>query len=165
MSSGAMSLYSVSSSMDKSRRILTFTCFFTSTACLILLAASLATPKWILVKPVRSLNRSIGDSDPIIMSKASSSSSVSPSSQASVTVSSSSGSGSTSSGASGDAVAGEDARKFRGTIYFGLFQGTKILNYGFGDRSSPLFSKCIVLITPVPVLLFLVKESDVLCLY
>lgn len=31
--------------------------------------------------------------------------------------------------------------KFRGEIYFGLFQGTKILNYGFGDRINTIWSK------------------------
>ena len=32
-------------------------------------------------------------------------------------------------------------RKFKGDIYFGLFHGTKILNYGFGDRIWPMLSK------------------------
>jgi len=32
-------------------------------------------------------------------------------------------------------------RKFRGDINFGLFQGTKTLNYGFGDRVSQLWIK------------------------
>lgn len=27
-------------------------------------------------------------------------------------------------------------RKFRGEVYFGLFQGTKVLNYGLGDRTT-----------------------------
>lgn len=31
--------------------------------------------------------------------------------------------------------------KFRGQVYFGLFQGTKILNYGFGDRVSQIWRK------------------------
>jgi hypothetical protein len=32
-------------------------------------------------------------------------------------------------------------RKFRGEISFGLFQGSKTLNYGFGDRNSQLWIK------------------------
>jgi hypothetical protein len=31
--------------------------------------------------------------------------------------------------------------KFRGEIYFGLFQGTKVLNYGFGDRTTAIWSE------------------------
>ncbi|KAI2801902.1 hypothetical protein BLOT_009723, partial [Blomia tropicalis] len=30
----------------------------------------------------------------------------------------------------------EQPKKFRGEIYFGLFQGTKVLNYGLGDRTA-----------------------------
>lgn len=33
------------------------------------------------------------------------------------------------------------AGKFRGTISLGLFQGTKVLNYGFGDRTSTVWSE------------------------
>lgn len=33
--------------------------------------------------------------------------------------------------------------KFRGQISFGLFQGTRVLNYGFGDRLSTLWSELI----------------------
>lgn len=32
-------------------------------------------------------------------------------------------------------------RKFRGQIYFGLFQGTKVLNYGLGDRTAIIWRK------------------------
>lgn len=35
----------------------------------------------------------------------------------------------------------DETGKFRGEIYFGLFQGTKVLNYGFGDRTTPIWSK------------------------
>ncbi len=35
----------------------------------------------------------------------------------------------------------DDSGKFRGEIYFGLFQGTKVLNYGFGDRTTGIWSK------------------------
>jgi len=34
-----------------------------------------------------------------------------------------------------------ERRKYRGQIHFGLFQGSKILNYGFGDRSSYITSE------------------------
>ncbi|KAH9389679.1 hypothetical protein TYRP_007226 [Tyrophagus putrescentiae] len=32
-------------------------------------------------------------------------------------------------------------RKFRGEIHFGLFQGTKVLNYGLGDRTTIIWLK------------------------
>ena len=35
--------------------------------------------------------------------------------------------------------------KFQGEIYFGLFNGVKVLNYGFGDRVSQLSGKSIVI--------------------
>lgn len=35
----------------------------------------------------------------------------------------------------------DDSGKFRGDIYFGLFQGTKVLNYGFGDRTTGIWMK------------------------
>ena len=31
--------------------------------------------------------------------------------------------------------------KFRGEIHFGLFQGSKVLNYGFGDRVTAIWSE------------------------
>ncbi|XP_053213266.1 clarin-2-like [Panonychus citri] len=34
-----------------------------------------------------------------------------------------------------------DERKFKGDIHFGLFHGTKILNYGFGDRTNSIWIK------------------------
>jgi len=35
----------------------------------------------------------------------------------------------------------DETGKFRGEIYFGLFQGTKVLNYGFGDRVTAIWMK------------------------
>lgn len=32
-------------------------------------------------------------------------------------------------------------KKFRGFVYFGLFQGTKVLNYGLGDRTTIIWCK------------------------
>ncbi|XP_074597481.1 clarin-2 [Brevipalpus obovatus] len=40
-----------------------------------------------------------------------------------------------------DQVIDSDGRKFKGDIYFGLFHGTKILNYGLGDRTTALWIK------------------------
>ncbi|GFY77574.1 uncharacterized protein TNIN_300851 [Trichonephila inaurata madagascariensis] len=37
-----------------------------------------------------------------------------------------------------NATAG-DSTKFRGELYFGLFEGSKTLNYGFGDRKSQIW--------------------------
>lgn len=34
-----------------------------------------------------------------------------------------------------------DPNKFRGEVYFGLFQATRILNYGFGDRITNIWSE------------------------
>ena len=39
-----------------------------------------------------------------------------------------------------------DSGKFRGEIHFGLFQGTKLLNYGFGDRITAIWSEYSLLI-------------------
>lgn len=35
-----------------------------------------------------------------------------------------------------------ETNRFQGVIYFGLFEGKKILNYGFGNRAFDLKSKC-----------------------
>ncbi|KAG8171415.1 hypothetical protein JTE90_023061 [Oedothorax gibbosus] len=37
-----------------------------------------------------------------------------------------------------NATAGDDT-KFRGELYFGLFEGSKTLNYGFGDRKTQIW--------------------------
>ena len=41
-----------------------------------------------------------------------------------------------------NSIQSQDSSKFRGEIHFGLFQSTKILNYGFGNRVSHQWSKC-----------------------
>ena len=97
------------SRMEQRKRTLIFFTFFTCTACLTLLTASLATHKWIVAHPLRSIafNTSIfplpnddSNNDDFEMPK-----------------------------------------KFRGEIYFGLFQGTKVLNYGLGDRTAIIWCK------------------------
>lgn len=44
-------------------------------------------------------------------------------------------------GLNSSAISEDQNRKFRGEIHFGLFQGTKVLNYGFGDRLSNIICK------------------------
>ncbi|KAH7639445.1 clarin-2 isoform X2 [Dermatophagoides farinae] len=39
-------------------------------------------------------------------------------------------------------------KKFRGFVYFGLFQGTKVLNYGLGDRTTIIWLKQEMLRNP-----------------
>lgn len=38
-------------------------------------------------------------------------------------------------------VTAEDNTKFRGELNFGLFEGSKTLNHGFGDRKSHIWGK------------------------
>ena len=42
----------------------------------------------------------------------------------------------------------EMPRKFRGEIYFGLFQGTKVLNYGLGDRTTIIWREYFIMLFP-----------------
>ena len=111
----------------RSRRVLTFLTFFVCTACLALLSASLATHKWIVVKPIRSINgaflNSSADLDSTNMVRTSRNYDASDAERD-----------------SGLRLKLEND-KFRGSIYFGLFHGTKSLNYGFGDRHSSLSSE------------------------
>ncbi|UXI20076.1 U6 snRNA-associated Sm-like protein LSm3 [Sarcoptes scabiei] len=98
--------------MEQRKRIYIFLTFFVCTASLALLTVSLATHRWILAKPIRSvqINSSIldqyhqnSDEDQRTLI--------------------------------------EMPKKFRGLVYFGLFQGTKILNYGLGDRTTIIWLK------------------------
>lgn len=41
-------------------------------------------------------------------------------------------------------VTAEDSTKFRGELNFGLFEGSKTLNHGFGDRKSHIWGEFIV---------------------
>jgi hypothetical protein len=126
--------------MDRSRRILTFITFFICTTSLALLAASLTTHKWIVVRPLRVslLNESIIK--------------VYDNNREDLTILVSPDLDSMSAINKGHHVNNEsdtrtilektlERRKYRGQIHFGLFQGSKILNYGFGDRSSYIASE------------------------
>lgn len=44
-------------------------------------------------------------------------------------------------GSGSQSIHSSQNNKFQGEIYFGLFKGVKVLNYGFGDRISSLSSK------------------------
>lgn len=142
--------------MERKKRIITFITFLICTSCLALLTASLTTHKWIIVKPVRLtfINGSIIELNQhhnnLRRSKQVSEEDVSRQDSLlgldrSFSVESKYNSSSDFTGS--NQVDETDSRKFRGTIYFGLFQGTKILNYGFGDRVSYLSSKLLLLQT------------------
>jgi hypothetical protein len=113
--------------MDKSKRVLTFITFFICTACLALLSGSLSTHKWIVVKPIRSINGTFIQVPSIDNEK-------------NMTRTSRNYDTNEYEKESGLRMSREN-EKFRGTIYFGLFHGTKSLNYGFGDRHSAISSK------------------------
>ena len=143
--------------MERKKRIITFITFLICTSCLALLTASLTTHKWIIVKPVRLtfINGSIIELNQhhnnLRRSKQVSEEDVSRQDSLlgldrSFSVESKYNSSSDFTGSTNQ-VDETDSRKFRGTIYFGLFQGTKILNYGFGDRVSYLSSKLLLLQT------------------
>lgn len=104
--------------MERRKRIITFITFLICTCCLALLTASLTTHKWIIVNPVR---LSFINGSIIELNQHHNNNNSKDFSSES---------------------------KFRGTIYFGLFQGTKILNYGFGDRVSYLTIKDELLRNP-----------------
>lgn len=42
--------------------------------------------------------------------------------------------------------------KYQGEVYFGLFRGLKILNYGFGDRTSRISGKFLLYVFVVLLL-------------
>lgn len=51
-------------------------------------------------------------------------------------------------------------KKFQGEIYFGLFRGLKILNYGFGDRQSSISG----MLSPLDLMLIVVFIGEVFIL-
>ena len=144
--------------MDKTRRIISFITFFICTTSLALLAASLTTHRWLVVRPLRVslLNETTikvydnNREDLTIL--------VTPDLDTAV-----------AKGAfyANDTSTNQDSRtplektlerrKYRGQIHFGLFQGSKILNYGFGDRSSYIASKFISFYTPKVLLLSMMQ--------
>ena len=129
--------------MNKSKRILSFITFFICTTSLALLAASLTTHKWIVVRPLRVslLNEStikVYDSNREDLTTL-----VTPDLDTSVANSKVYGYGYNNETTDSRTLLEKalERRKYRGQIHFGLFQGSKILNYGFGDRSSYITSE------------------------
>ena len=103
--------------MEQRKRTLIFVTFFVCTASLGLLTASLATHKWIISRPIR---KALNHTTFIFQDDFH------------------------NDDTPIDAFADFDTnlpRKFRGRIYFGLFQGTKVLNYGLGDRTAVIWCK------------------------
>jgi uncharacterized membrane protein len=130
--------------MDKSRRIISFITFFISTTCLALLAASLTTHRWLVVRPLRVslLNETTikvydnNREDLTIL--------VTPDLDTAFANRGAFYANDNSTQPQDTRTILEktlERRKFRGQIHFGLFQGTKILNYGFGDRPSYITSE------------------------
>lgn len=129
-----------------------FTTFIICTTCLALLSASLATHKWIVSKPIRILKLNGGQTNlTSLMLTAHSDTfndqrnsyhhhlqpahllspplnSVGVLNPETVNV---------------NQLYSSHNNKFQGEIYFGLFKGVKVLNYGFGDRLSPISGKFI----------------------
>lgn len=131
-----------------------FTTFLVSTTCLALLSASLATHKWIVAKPHRQLKLNGAHQTnftALMLSAAQDDQHQSVSRRyfsphsASLT-SSQQASSFPHSQATTDLLMnsiqstppGAPNNKFQGEIYFGLFNGVKVLNYGFGDRVSQI---------------------------
>lgn len=139
-----------------------FATFVISTVCLALLSASLATHKWIVSKPIRVLRLNGGQTnftalmltahgDQYDERPAERSPSVAQSALLSSllvgfepTLALETGEGGGGLGSSSSSTGHQQLfsssqnNKFQGEIYFGLFRGVKVLNYGFGDRVSPI---------------------------
>lgn len=124
-----------------------FATFFVCTTCLGLLAASLATHKWLISKPIRvlrlnngqvtnftalMLTATLGDDDNERVFLINNNNKKKVSSQKLQS------SESTNSQQLLLPTNQQTNSKFQGEIYFGLFNGVKVLNYGFGERLSQL---------------------------
>lgn len=125
-----------------------FATFLVCTVCLGLLGASLATHKWIIAKPMRTLLQR-----PPNQSTSSNNLRQTPNN---TSVHSSSSLEETASlqlrqslqqhlpNFQLPALFSPTDNKFQGEIHFGLFAGVKILNHGFGDRISAISGKSCV---------------------
>ena len=161
-----------SNAAAKCLRFKYFTTFLICTTCLALLAASLATHKWIVSRPIRvlRLNSAQTNFTSLMLTVASLEEedqrqqlqaagqqhqrqsrqhdtstgrrfSSPPPSQHQNKQDSSSASELYLSGqmySTGGGAGGQSNNKFQGEVYFGLFNGVKVLNYGFGDRVSQI---------------------------
>lgn len=130
-----------------------FLTFLLSTACLALLSASLATHKWIVSRPIRILRLKDGTGGQttnltsLMLSAQQDSQPTNhdryryPSALLLSLSAANSGSNEISPTIYLQQSAGNSQKtdnKFQGEIYFGLFKGVKVLNYGFGDRYIPI---------------------------
>lgn len=137
-----------------------FTTFIICTTCLALLSASLATHKWIISKPIRILKLNGGQTNLTSLMLTAQSDQFYDQRNSyhhhhhhphtmNLPLTSNGG----ASGGGGGSSTSPDLlnnnhqlyssqnNKFQGEIYFGLFKGVKVLNYGFGDRLSPISGK------------------------
>ena len=130
-----------------------FATFLVCTTCLGLLTASLATQKWIVAKPVRSIQqqRQVQQLSSIIESSGGANK---PLASARLMNENHKPPNTTSNPKQvpqilipaklWPSILSANDSKFQGEIHFGLFCGFKTLNYGFGDRVSQLSSKLAV---------------------
>lgn len=131
-----------------------FSAFVIYTICLFLLAASLATNKWLVSRPIRVLRLASGQSN---LTSANTTavliSAITRNGRSQAPIQTGQNNAQFPAAAEQDSVTswslanenpildlnvanGEKDTKFQGKIQFGLFSGTKVLNYGFGDRVS-----------------------------
>jgi hypothetical protein len=141
-----------SSSSLQCLRVKYFVIFFVCTTCLALLAASLASQKWLVSKPIRIIrhgNGSLQTGNTTSLMLVAIQNELAPSNEQIIVANvnthpfeSPSPHNNPSTATSTDSKLheqlNEQTNKFQGRIHFGLFSGLKVLNYGFGDRVSQL---------------------------
>lgn len=138
-----------------------FTTFLICTTCLGLLSASLTSHKWLVSKPIRVLKLNGGHQatnftalmltaggagdqpSPLEVSQSYTSALLTSLAAESTGASGSVGAQPATSGGQ-SLLSGQNGNKFQGEIYFGLFKGVKVLNYGFGDRVSQISGESLV---------------------
>lgn len=114
-----------------------FATFLICTTCLALLSASLVTHKWIVSKPIRMLKLNNGQTNLTSLMLTAQNDNNQRSSRLISPLLSALSAGSEQPGVA-SLPAATSNNKFQGEIHFGLFKGVKVLNYGFGDRVSPI---------------------------
>lgn len=140
-----------------------FTTFLICTSSLALLSTSLATHKWIIAKPIRMLKINGGQTN------FSSLFALQHATTAATDQASNSNSHNSqttlpqqlialNNGNANQRLAQITDNKFQGEIFFGLFSGVKLLNYGFGGRISQISGElptalfCAPLLAPLSLI-------------
>lgn len=131
-----------------------FTTFLICTTCLALLSASLATHKWLISKPIRILKLNGGQTNitslmltaQVDYGQAQAYNQYKTEHHLPAALLSSLNAGLDEQQLQMIATTTSQNNKFQGDIYFGLFQGVKVLNYGFGDRISQISGRLSIFI-------------------